>query len=391
MLCLLPAIFVPGQTREFKLASYNSLRYSPTNIDARHPHFRAIFNEMQPNILVLEELSGSSAATMFLDSVLNVDSSTYALASFIDGNDLDVALFYKTSQFASLPTLSHPTALRDIFQFWLIPNGSLDTLHIFGVHLKASGGSTNEAKRADEVNVLRGITNSLRPQSNFLVCGDFNFYGSSEPGYQDLMDDTPGDDGHFIDKINMTGTWNQPAYAQYHTQSPRTTQFNGGAHGGMDDRFDLILISEALNTAGGLDYKPGTMLAFGNDGQHYNQAITDAPVNSNYPTAVITALHQASDHLPVVASFTYHFSGIGFEKLEGEDPIDILNTPTGARLRNPEGQKLSLSVYDLSGHLILKQETNGEPLLSLPSGFFIVSVRGPASQELLLVKKVLNP
>ena len=52
LLLLLPVMAMAQQTREFSLVTYNSLRYSPTNIDARHPHFRTIMNGIQPDILV---------------------------------------------------------------------------------------------------------------------------------------------------------------------------------------------------------------------------------------------------------------------------------------------------------------------------------------------------
>ena len=91
-----------------------------------------------------------------------------------------------------------------------------------------------------EVTILRNVTDALPLNSNYLVCGDFNIYGSTELAYQKLLDQsTPG---YFVDIYNLTGIWNNSAYAPYHTQSTRLRQFGGGATGGMDDRFDLILI-----------------------------------------------------------------------------------------------------------------------------------------------------
>ena len=39
---------------------------------------------------------------------------------------------------------------------------------------------------------------------------------------------------------------NDPSNANIHTQSTRTSQFGGGSHGGLDDRFDFILFSDSL-------------------------------------------------------------------------------------------------------------------------------------------------
>ena len=39
------------------------------------------------------------------------------------------------------------------------------------------------------------------------------------------------------------------------TQSTRTAAFGGGATGGLDDRFDLILFSQSVNDYGGISYR----------------------------------------------------------------------------------------------------------------------------------------
>ena len=307
---------VSGQSKEFSFTTYNSLRYSSTNIDARHPHYRMVVNTLQTDLLLLEELSGGAAATMFLDSVMNYDSITYSLATFVDGNDLDVALYFKTSKFHFVETKTYPTQLRNIYHFKIIPDGFTDTLHVFGVHLKASTGTQNQTRREHEVDTLRRVTDNLPAGSYFLVGGDFNIYSSNEPAYQRLLAKTPGNSGHFVDTINIQGTWNNSAYAQYHTQSPRTTQFGGGASGGLDDRFDLILMSRAIAEPGGITYQGGSMLVLGNDGLHYNTAITSPPSNSQVSSAVASALHDASDHLPVKAKFYYPTSSVSAENYE---------------------------------------------------------------------------
>jgi hypothetical protein len=54
---------------------------------------------------------------------------------------------------------------------------------------------------------------------------------------------------------------------------------------------------------GGVDYAEGTYWAYGNDGQHFNQQIVNPP----YPISeqIAFALHDVSDHLPVVAEFDF--------------------------------------------------------------------------------------
>ncbi len=386
--CLLLSYAGWSQSIDISLCTYNSLRYSPTNIDARHPHFRTIMNEVKPDVLVLQELSGASAAQMFLDSVLNIDSAVYSLASFIDGPDLDNALFYKHAKMVALPTQSYPTTLRDIFHFRLLPNHSSDTLHVFGVHLKASTGSTNESRRASEVAVLRTVTDAMPDSSLFLVCGDFNIYKSTEAAYQNLLIDNPGSDGNFVDQINITGTWNNAAYAQYHTQSPRTTQFNGGAHGGMDDRFDLILMSNALSGPNQISYLQGSMEVIGNDGQHYNKSIMDVPASAQYSVDLRTALHLASDHLPVVATFSYKPEFVGLAEPKLKKQVEIQYSQDGVAVHNPKGLPINVDVLSLDGKIISQQQSTGSVVLHGESGAFLVVVS--QKDEILLSQKIIR-
>jgi hypothetical protein len=110
-----------------------------------------------------------------------------------------------------------------------------------------------------------------------------------------------------FDPINQLGLWHANAgFAPYHTQSPHNNNSSlgsppppGGSNGGMDDRFDFLLISATLQDAIGLTYTTSTYRAFGNDGLHFNNDINDAPVQ---PLA--DALHASSDHLPVQMELT---------------------------------------------------------------------------------------
>jgi len=192
--------------------------------------------------------------------------------------------------------------LLNCCQFRIKFKTSEDTILIYSVHLRSGTGGTNEQKRAAEIDSLRKITNRLNPGSNFIVCGDFNFYKSTEPAYQSLLINNENDEGHFIDPITMMGTWNNSTYALFHSQSTRTRQFGGGAIGGLDDRFDLMLFSQAISDSNEMYYLANTVWAVGNDGIHYNDSINKMP-NVSVPQNVANALHYASDHLPVVSDF----------------------------------------------------------------------------------------
>ncbi len=229
-----------GWAQTCTFVTWNSLNFSTSQSSQdRVPHFQTVLDSIMPDILVMQEIHNLSGADLFHSAVLEYSME---MAPFIDGYLTDNALYYNADEFTSLETTAIKTELRDITQFVLVHLATGDTLRIFSLHLKASKGSTNRARRLQEVDSLRKVTDAFWPDTHFMVCGDFNFYGANEPAYTRLLE-SDGPNGHFVDPIPMSGTWNAPYYAPYHTQSTRTRSFGGGATGGLDDRFDLILFS----------------------------------------------------------------------------------------------------------------------------------------------------
>lgn len=287
---------------EHTIMTYNILNFPLTDTTSRNLYFRQIFSSIQPDILVVEEIASKAAADSFMSKILNKSSSGYQVGTFINGPDLDAAIFYKASYFTFISNVPIHTTLRDINEFRLKHNATNDTLIIYSVHLKASNTSQDSLQRAAEVDSLRKRTNSLPPNSNYIVLGDFNIYSSNESAYQKLKNQSSP--GYFIDPFSLNGVWNNSAYSIYHTQSTRTRSFGDGSTGGLDDRFDMILMSPAVMEAGGITYVPGSYRAYGNDGNHYNDSINKMP-NTAVTQQVANALHYASDHLPVYASFSF--------------------------------------------------------------------------------------
>ena len=286
------------------IMTYNVLNLVLTDTLERNPYFRTIFSNIQPDILVCQEMTSQTGVNGFLVRVLNRVSSGYAAGVFINGFDTDNALYYKTNVFTFLSNTVIDTELRDINEFRLRHNLTGDTLIIYSVHLKSSDGSADSLQRAREVDSLRKVTNSLPLNSNFIVLGDFNLYGSGELAFQKLLNQT--NSGYVIDPLNLVGTWHDNGtFASYHTQSTRKRDLgDGGATGGLDDRFDMILMSQSIMNSGGITYIPGSYNEYGNDGNHLNDSI-NRPPNTAVSQQVANALHYASDHLPVVATFSF--------------------------------------------------------------------------------------
>lgn len=288
---------------QVKLMTYNLLNYPGNDTIVRNPYFRTIIKSVEPDILVVQEITSQAAVDGFLQSVLNADDTLYSSGLFIDGYDSDNAVFYKKEKFNFLGHTPILTDLRNISEFILEHIVSGLRLHIFSVHLRSSSGQVNENLRGYEIDSLRKYTDHLPAGTEFLVCGDFNIYHSGEPAYMKLDDNSSGD-GYFIDPLTMPGVWNDSAYAPYHTQSPRIRLFGGGSGGGLDDRFDMILHAQSIVDSGGIKYIPGSLTAYGNDGKHYQDSINHLP-NSSVSAVIADAIANASDHLPVFASYLF--------------------------------------------------------------------------------------
>lgn len=315
------------EDHEIKIMTYNLLNYPGSTGSTREPAYRTIINDVDPDILVIQELSQVSGATTFLNNVMNYSTSTYSLGTVIDGPDSDNGIYYKTGQFSFISNTPISTSLRDISEFKLRHTTTGDTLIFYSVHLKASNTTADQNQRTAEVDLLRAVTNAMPAGKFFMVCGDFNIYSANEDAYIHLTQAGSNPDGNFNDLLSLSGTWNNASYAIHHTQSPRTTSFGGGATGGMDDRFDMILFSDALVQPGGFDVVSGSYLAYGNDGMHYNAALNTPPY-SMYSSTIAAALHDASDHIPVVVKLSYSSSGLSVKQPAMQQPSYTTNRTT---------------------------------------------------------------
>ena len=188
---------------------------------------------------------------------------------------------------------------RNIAEYRFTTVSSQDTVRVYSLHLKA--GQSDTQRRLDEATVLRNHLNSLPSGSRFIVAGDFNIYRSTEPAFQKLIGSEANNNGRCEDPLNSIGSWNNNfSFRFIHTQSTRTRSFGGGATGGLDDRFDMILTSSSMSGS----ILTSTYTSYGNDGNHFNDSINRMP-NTAVPDSVANALHYAADHLPVYSDFIF--------------------------------------------------------------------------------------
>jgi hypothetical protein len=394
---------VQAQDYEVKIMSWNVLNWpnsSSTVADTtnRCPSYRRIINYAQPDVLITMENTSTNSIPWFRDQVMNSGVYHYGSGTFINGPDTDNGIYFRDSLFDFVANIPVHTALRDISQFVLVFKATGDTLRIFSCHLKASQGY--ETQRAAEVADLRQVTNTFPAGTNFLIGGDFNIYTSTEPCYTGLLQDNPGDDGNFIDVLNMPGTWNNSNYAPYHTQSTHLNGSGGFPGGGMNDRFDMILFSNGVQQpGGGVYYIPGTYHNIGNDGNHYGDNINYG-TNTSVPAGIDDDLYNTSDHIPVMLTLMIGPTAGITEADFLTAPVDVFPNPvvdeTAVRFALKKSVKVGYFLTDNQGRVLSeKSQVQMEPgqrfmnlqdFSGLENGYYFLSLK---FDNMLINKKII--
>lgn len=304
---LLTSLVVQAQIDTINLLHYNILRFPEGNAN-KAPLFRPIVNYLQPDVVTLNEITAIQA----LDSLdkYAFDTSVFVHAPWITDDELVSVMYYRKDRLVLhsqgfLNTDPRRTNYYKLYSRFQDFTENPDTLFftVFVAHFKSSQGTDNEYIRAQQASAVRTFMDALSPGANVLFAGDFNVYRSTELAWTNLK----AEGRHALnDPINREGNWsNNSSFADVHTQSPRTASFDMGVTGGLDDRFDFILASDAvMDGRYGAQILPETYVAVGNDGEHFNRSIISSPTNTSVPDSVLQALHDFSDHLPVFCKMT---------------------------------------------------------------------------------------
>lgn len=289
--------------KALKIVSWNLLNFSPVFGMDRIEEFQLILDEVDPDILIVQEMESFDAVNLFLSEGLNHSQKLYVKVRFFDGPDTDNAAFYKKKNLKLISTKQIPTSFRDISEYcFKIKKGpGKDTkFRIYSTHFAEGTSPSDKQRRAEEARGLRAYLDGYPSHSPFIICGSLNFIDSNEDGFKILTDDTDDSGGRVIDPLDKLGKWHdKKQFSRLHTQSTRKKAYGDGASGGLDDRFDMILISPVFEDNEKLTYVPGSYLTFGNDGLHLNKAV-NKPKNKVVAKKLADALHDASDHLPVM-------------------------------------------------------------------------------------------
>ena len=294
------------QASTARIMTYNLWNFDGED-NSREDDIQMVISEINPDIIVAEELDGDDGFDALGTDILDqIEDGLYTGAPFTNqsNTNVDIGLYYKPDVFEFISTATINTTSnwghRDAIEFVMQHISSGVEIRLYGVHLKAGTGNDDEAERAEEASALREYLNGLDSDDFIFVLGDFNLYNSGEDAWAALTESQTENNGRLFDPIDEVGNWhNNSAFEEVHTQSPRAF-YNGANFGGMDDRFDFILTSFAVLDTASSDcyYEENSYTPFGNDGNHFNQAVNDG-YNSAVSDDVADALVVSSDHLPV--------------------------------------------------------------------------------------------
>jgi hypothetical protein len=159
------------------------------------------------------------------------------------------------------------------------------------------------------------------------------------------------------DNYDSTYFWNNSSFSDIHSQSTRTSNSglidDSGSTGGLDDRFDFIMMSENFNTSSDLFYVNDSYQVVGNNGNCYNSQISNSNCSGTYSQTLRNALIEFSDHLPIVMEIetpentlsTYTLSKINF--ISSNITQDYLKIFLTDKL-----DKNTIKIYTINGQLI---------------------------------------
>lgn len=365
-----------------KVMYYNLLKFPQTAPD-RADTLKNIIQHAQPDIFVVNELFSSFGAGLIMQKALNVDGVThYSQAVFqgANGTDTDNHLFYNHNKIAFKEQHNinaNTRAISEYILYYKDPNlaQTNDTtfLYVYGCHLKAgtasdvsSSGLTNGERRASAVLSFKNYLTNHNRTNNIIVGGDMNTYSSNEEAYSNFIS---AGTMNLIDPIGQTGNWNNSyTHRTVHTQSTREyggVSYAGGSTGGMDDRFDMIFVSnDIMNGSQGAKYVTNSYKAVGQDGNKFNKSVNYG-TNTAVPQDVANSLFYMSDHLPVLLELEV---GGPVNVQQNEDVISRFNFDANTKLMSLDlsntFNSVDLSIFSLSGQQIISQKYSNTAVVS---------------------------
>ena len=278
--------------------------------DEKVAWLKEIIDYSTPDILTVNEISPNTYYhQLLLDDALNVSGRDYYEKSgTTNHNNSNIVnmLYYNGDKLGLAGQDAIVSIVRDINVYKLYYKQDGETkgrnniyLYCIVAHLKAGSTTTDKEKRAQMTADVMEYIEDHQITEPCLMLGDFNLQTSSEQAWENLTQ-YPDPVYNFSDPAGLVGNWHNNAdYSSVHSQSTHTTSNGCASTGGMDDRFDFILVNSALSDPEmEITVINNSYRTLGQDGQRLNGSLIDPP-NNSAPANIISALYEMSDHLPV--------------------------------------------------------------------------------------------
>ena len=395
-----------AQQSTITVMQYNLLQYgnytsgyadcyeTNNNTQEKDEAIRTILDDVRPDILTVCEFGKpQNLQTDFLKHNLNINGADYWRSdNIINYNNSSIInhIFYDSRKMVLKRHVALRTSPRDtdVYELYMkTPNLIAgDTIKLVCIVTHPKAGINYQAERRATMQTAMDYVQQHYAHDNVLIMGDFNMYRASETGYQLLTRTYSNPDVLFVDPLGNlggVGEWDSNSnFAPFHTQSTRRYSEECFSSGGLDDRFDFILMSDEIYMGfNKIKYVNNSYRAVGNDGHHFNQSI-----NQNGNTAVSAALADAlfncSDHLPVTMQLTV------FAQLDVEEQVlarfEVFPNPSQGTINISFGPTALLQgqneyrITNILGQTLMTGQITGESqqidVSGLKEGLYFISV-----------------
>ena len=341
------------------------------NTQRKDECIRTLVDYVKPDLFTVCEFGATQQLQNdFLRHNLNINGASYWQSDNIinyAGSNIINHIFFDSRKMG----LKRHVALRtnprdtDIYELYLKTPGLAagDTIKLVCIVAHPKAGMGYESDRRALMQKAMDYVNQYYSSDNVLIMGDFNMYGASESGYRLLTQTYSNPSICFMDPLALiggVGEWNNNAlFAPFHTQSTRSYSDECFSSGGLDDRFDFILMADEIAFSyNHMRYVQGSYHAVGNDGQHFNNSVNQG-YNSAVPAEVAEALFNGSDHLPVTMKIAVDVH-LGVEDHKAQSLYaTVAPNPASDRAAvsffNPSKGQVEFELYSLQGQLLQRE------------------------------------
>ena len=381
------------------------------NTQRKDECIRTLVDYVKPDIFTVCEFGATQQLQNdFLRHNLNINGKNYWQSDNIinhAGESIINHIFYDSRKMGLKKHVALHTQPRDtdVYELFLKTKSLAagDTIKLVCIVAHPKAGMGYESNRRALMQVAMDYVNQHYPKDNVLIMGDFNMYTSNEPGYRLLTQTYSNPEICFMDPaalVGGVGDWNNNIqYAAFHTQSTHSYSNECFSNGGLDDRFDFILMADEIAFSyNHLRYVNNSYHAVGNDGLHFNMSVNQG-YNTSVPAAVAEALFDGSDHLPVTMKIAVDVH-LGVEDHEVQSLYATV-APNPAKdnavvhFFNPVQGYVQFELYSLQGQLLQREavafgEGSQQLVLSLQGlteGFYLLRIKheGGFCQSLKLI------